>query len=102
MLVELNENNFEKNIKTGLKLVEFYAPWCSFCQKQKPVLEELSKNNIWIGTVNADENPKLTQKYGISGFPTFMLFKEGNIIASLAGYHEKSQLLSSLMAHLSK
>lgn len=102
MLVELNENNFEKNIKTGLKLVEFYAPWCGFCQKQKPVLEDLSKNNIWIGMVNADENPKLTQKYGISGFPTFMLFKEGNIIASLAGYHEKSQLLSSLMAHLSK
>lgn len=102
MLVELNENNFEKNIKTGLKLVEFYAPWCGFCQKQKPVLEDLSKNNIWIGTVNSDENPKLTQKYGISGFPTFMLFKEGNIIASLAGYHEKSQLLSSLMAHLSK
>lgn len=100
MLTELNEENFEKNIKTGLKLVEFYAPWCGFCQKQKPVISELSNNNIWIGLVNADENPNLTNKYNISGFPTFILFKDGKILASLAGYHEKSQLLSSLMAHL--
>lgn len=102
MLVELNENNFEQNIKTGLKLVEFYAPWCGFCQKQRPVLEDLSKNNIWIGTVNADENPKLVQKFGINGFPSFILFKEGQVLASLAGFHQKSQLLSSLMAHLNK
>ena len=50
MLVELNEKNFEDNIKSGLKLVEFYAPWCGFCQKQRPVLSDLSDNNIWIGT----------------------------------------------------
>ena len=100
MLVELNEKNFEQNIKSGLKLIEFYAPWCGFCQKQRPVLNELSENNIWIGTVNSDENPNLTQKYGVSGFPTFLLFKEGKILATLAGYHEKSQLLSNLMAHL--
>ena len=102
MLVELNEKNFDENIKTGLKLVEFYAPWCSFCQRQRPILEELSKNNIWIGIVNADNNPQLTQKFGISGFPSFLLFKEGKVLASIAGFHEKSQLLSSLMAHLSK
>lgn len=100
MLVELNEKNFEDNIKSGLKLVEFYAPWCGFCQKQRPVLSELSDNNIWIGTVNSDENPKLTQKYGISGFPTFLLFREGKVLATLTGYHEKSQLLANLMAHL--
>ena len=100
MIKELNENNFEENTKSGLKLIEFYAPWCGYCQKQKPVLEELSKNNIWIGIVNSDNNPALTEKFGISGFPTFLLFKEGKVIASLAGYHEKSQLLTRLLSHL--
>ena len=100
MIKELNENNFEENIKSGLKLVEFYATWCGYCQKQRPILKELSENNIWIGTVDSDKNPNLVKKYGVSGYPTFILFKEGKVIATLSGYHEKSQLLSRLMEHL--
>ncbi len=100
MIKELNEANYNDNVKSGLKLVEFYAPWCGYCKKQRPVLEELSLNNIWIGTVNSDKNPNLVQENNISGFPTFLLYKNGKVIASLTGYHEKSQLLSSLMSHL--
>lgn len=100
MIIELNEKNFEENTKSGLKLVEFFAKWCGYCQKQKPILEGLSKNNIWIGTVNVDENPEITKKYNISGFPTFVLFKDGNVISTLPGYHDKSELLSKLMENL--
>lgn len=100
MIVELNENNFDDNTKTGLKLIEFYTDWCGYCKKQRPVLDELSKNNIWIGVVDADKNPEITKKYGIQGFPAFLLFKDGKVIAQIAGYHEKSLLLSRLMEHL--
>lgn len=100
MIVELNDKNFEENIKSGLKLVEFYAKWCGYCQKQKPVLEELSQNNIWIGTVDTDENPEITKKYSISGFPTFVLFRDGKVISTLPGYHDKSKLLARLMENL--
>ena len=100
MIVELNEKNLNENIKNGLKLVEFYASWCGYCKKQRPILDELSANNIWIGLVNVDRNPNLGERFGISGFPSFLLFKEGKIIAALSGYHEKSQLLSRLMEHL--
>ena len=100
MIIELNEKNFEENTKSGLKLVEFFAKWCGYCQKQRPILEELSNNNIWIGTVDIDENPELTKKYNISGFPTFVLFKDGKVISTLPGYHDKSQLLSGIMENL--
>lgn len=36
MIKELNENNFEENIKSGLKLVEFYATWCGLLPKAAP------------------------------------------------------------------
>ena len=100
MIKELNERNFNENIKTGLKLIEFYAPWCGYCQKQSNVINELSENNIWIGLVNADENPNLVKEYKISGFPTFLLFKNNKLTAVLAGYHEKAQLLSRLMQYI--
>ena len=64
MIVELNEKNFDQNIKNGLKLVEFYASWCGYCKKERPVMEELSANNIWIGTVDVDTNPDLAARYG--------------------------------------
>ncbi len=100
MIIELNERNFDENIKSGLKLVEFYATWCGYCQKQRPILEELSKNNIWIGTIDVDKNPEIVKNYNITGFPTFVLFKDGKVLSTLPGYHEKSQLLAKLMNNL--
>lgn len=100
MIVELNEKNFEENTKSGLKLVEFFATWCGYCQKQRPILEELSKNNIWIGTVDVDKNPEIVKNYNITGFPSFVLFKDGKVLSTLAGYHDKSQLLARLMDNL--
>ena len=97
MIVDLNENNFEEQIKTGLKLVEFYAEWCGYCKKQRPILEELSKNNIWIGTLDVDKNPKIPNDYGITGYPSFILFKNGKVVSRTSGYHDKSQLLSDVM-----
>lgn len=100
MIYELNETNFEDNIKNGLKLVEFGASWCGFCQKQKPVLQELSDANIWIGEVDADKNPNLVKKYDISGFPTFILFKNGDAVAKFSGFHPKYELMNKLIRFL--
>lgn len=100
MLQELNEKNFEENIKNGIKLVAFTADWCGFCQKQKPILKEISENNIWIGEVNPDKNPSLVYKYGISAFPAFLLFKDGKVIANFAGYRTKYELLNTLLSYL--
>jgi thioredoxin 1 len=78
MIKELNDTNFKENIKTGLKLIEFYAPWCGYCQNSVLYSMNYQKTIFWIGIVNADENPNLVSEYKISGYPTFMLFKEGN------------------------
>ncbi len=100
MIQELNEQNFDEHIKNGIKFVSFSADWCGFCQKQKPILKELSEQNIWIGEVNPDRNPKLVQKYGINAFPAFLLFKEGKLIGNFKGYKDKYELLNTLLAYL--
>lgn len=100
MLQELNTQNFDEAIKTGIKFVTFSADWCGFCQKQKPILKEIANENIWIGEVNPDKNPELVQRYGINAFPAFLLFKDGKLIANFAGYQTKYELLNTLLSYL--
>ena len=100
MFVELNDNNFENETNNGLKLVDFYTTWCKYCQNEENVLKELSGNGFWIGKLDCDKYPEIAKKYGISGFPSFILFKEGKLAAQFAGYHTKSQLLNKLTSYL--
>ncbi len=100
MFVELDENNFKNETQNGLKLVDFYTTWCKYCQNQDIVLKDLSDNGFWIGKLDCDKHTKIAQEYGIGGFPSFILFKNGKVEAQFAGYHTKSQLLNRLTAHM--
>ena len=101
MVIELNKNNFDKEVfqSNGVTLVDFWSPWCGFCQKQLPIINELNKKlegKIKIGTVNLEESPEIAQTYNIASIPTFILFKDGKMKNKLIGFHTKSQLLSEI------
>ncbi len=100
MLIELNEHNFDKETANGLKLVEFYTTWCMYCKNQRIELEELKDSDMWIGLVDGDESPSIVKKFGIKGFPTFILLKNGEKIAEFVGFHQRAQLLNKLMDYL--
>lgn len=101
MLVELNEENFINETQTGLKLVEFYTTWCTYCRNERIELADLEDSDMWIGLVDAEECPNLAMKYGVKGFPTFVLLKDGEKIAEFVGFHKKAQLLNKLMNYIS-
>lgn len=100
MFVELDENNFDSETSQGLKLVDFYTTWCKYCINQQDVLKDLSDNGFWIGKLDCDKHAEIAKKYGISGFPSFVLFKNGEIETQFSGYHTKSQLLDRLTKHI--
>jgi thioredoxin 1 len=64
-------------------LVMFYADWCPYCSRFKPVFEEAEKKaspHILIGGVklNDDDNP-LWDKYNITAVPTLISFSNKSI-----------------------
>lgn len=87
------EHEFEKIIKTGVTLVDFYADWCGPCKMLAPVLEELAKEvDVTILKVNVDQNPNVAQKYGIMSIPAMYLFKDGEVVAQKVGFQTKEML----------
>lgn len=83
-------------------LVDFYADWCGPCKSMNPVIKDIAKateGRVRVVKVNIDKNTAAAQSYGISGVPTFIVFKKGNIVWRHSGTIDKNSLLSVLNQH---
>jgi len=83
-------------------LVDFTAEWCGPCKMMKPILDELHKTMggaVRILKLDVDKNPIVANAFGISGVPTLILFKKGNMVWRQSGVIPAKQLESIVNAH---
>lgn len=90
-------SSFEELLRTHTKpiLVDFWAEWCAPCKMLAPELVKLHqefKDKLTIIKINVDEKPQIAQKYGVSGIPTLILFKNGVEVQRLVGAASAAQL----------
>jgi len=100
-VLNANDNNFQEEVLDAAKpvLVDFWAPWCGYCTKLAPIMEELAEemsDQIIVAKVNVDENRSLSQKYGVMSLPTMIVFKNGEQLEKLTGYLPKANIASKL------
>ena len=68
-------------------LVYFYAEWCGFCKRFKPVWDELKnktltdKNGKSVKLVDFESaNKEMMEKYNIEGYPTLKLISKEGVV----------------------
>jgi protein disulfide-isomerase A1 len=86
----LTTENFDATIaSTSPILVEFYAPWCGHCKSLAPEYEKaataLAAHGLKIAKVDATEEEELGNRFGVRGFPTLKLFKNGAFSQDYSG-----------------
>ncbi len=93
-MLTLTGDNFEKEIKSGVTLVDFWAPWCGPCRVLGPVVDTLSQEmkGLRFGKVNVDEQPEISERFEVASIPTLLLFKNGKVIANRVGATTKENL----------
>ena len=103
--ITLTKANFEMETLKSDKpvLVDFCAPWCGPCRMLAPVLAEIAEekaDTVKVGKVNVDEEPELAAKYGISGIPALLLFKDGKVVATSVGFKPKAEVEAFIATHV--
>jgi thioredoxin 1 len=100
MAIELNDKNFDENIKSGITLVDFWAPWCGPCKMMNPVVTKIENNNpdIKVAKVDIDESPSLAQKYNVMSIPTIIIFKDGEPVDQTVGVVPEKAIMAKVNA----
>ncbi|MBO6061225.1 MAG: thioredoxin [Clostridia bacterium] len=89
--------NFEEEVLQAEKpvLVDFWATWCGPCRMLSPIVAQLAEENpeIKVCKVNVDNEPQLAQQFNITGIPTVLVFKNGEMTNRSTGFVPKQKLL---------
>jgi len=84
-------------------LVDFFAVWCGPCKMMAPIIEELAEEytgKVKIGKFDVDENPIVSEQFGIQSIPTLLFIKNGIVVDKAMGVQSKDKLMDKLDALL--
>ena len=95
-VLKLTKDNFEAEVlKAEVPvMVDFYADWCGPCKMMGPVFEEVAAEvtTTKFGKINIDEAMDIAKKYRVMTIPTFIVYKQGEVLKRHSGTMSKDEL----------
>ena len=85
-------------------LVDFWAPWCSYCRRIGPAYDRIAQQmeNVEVVKINIDEEPALAQAEHIEVIPTLVLYRGGEAIGSIVAPESKAMIEAFVQESLEK
>lgn len=103
-IISVTRENFDQ-LTRGDKplLLEFQAPWCTYCRRLQGAVEEIAQQyegQLVVGAMNIDDEEALSDSLGIELVPTLMLFQNGQVLSHVVNPPSKAAIESFLNQEL--
>ena len=102
--VKITSENFNEVVSGELPaLVEFQAPWCTYCRRIGPAFAKIAQQyegRLQVGEINIDDSPELAERFNVEPIPTLMVFSGGEPPGSLVAPGAKAENDELLRQHL--
>ncbi len=74
----------------------FTAEWCKPCEKVKPIVEQLNRDQITARffMIDADSETEMVEDFGIRSIPTFVLIEDNKEVGRINGAKTREELIT--------
>ena len=99
--IELTDDEAEEKLlikNDRLIVLEFYADWCGYCKKMKPIISDLANNyrdKVDFYKVNVDKN-KVDDALGVTGYPAYYFIKNSENLEIIEGAVSKESMAATI------
>ena len=86
-------------------LVDYWAPWCTYCRRIEPAYEKIAEaygDRVIVAKVNIDREQSLAMQEQIEVIPTLVLYQNGRAIGSIVAPESKDMIDTFLQEALAK
>jgi putative thioredoxin len=95
--VDVTDATFETEVMQRSKdvpvVVDLWAPWCGPCRTLGPIIEKVideTEGQVALVKVNVDDNPQISQAFGVQSIPLVVAVKDGQPVDGFLGAHPES------------
>ena len=104
--MNINNEKYQELLQADKPLlVDFWAPWCSYCRRIGPAYDRIAQQfeeEVNVVKINIDEEPALAEAEHIEVIPTLVLYREGQAIGSIVAPESKAMIESFIRESLEK
>jgi len=104
--MNINNEKYQELLHSSKPLlVDFWAPWCSYCRRIGPAYDRIAQQfeeEIHVVKINIDDEAALAASEHIEVIPTLVLYRDGQAIGSIVAPESKAMIEGFIRESLEK
>ena len=107
MAIDVTDATFQTEVidrsKEVAVVVDLWAPWCGPCRTLGPIIEKVvdeTNGDVVLVKVNVDENPEISQAFGVQSIPLVVALRDGQPVDGFTGAYPEATVREFVQALL--